>query len=286
MITSKTHFLALIGNPVNHSLSPIMHNAAIKHLGLDLIYFSIPCKEKDFKNVIKSLSKINCKGVNVTIPFKEKVIEYCSEISPLANQIKAVNTLKPDGKGGWHGINTDVEGLIYPLEDLCLQNKTAVILGSGGAARSAIQGLIKLKMSKITVISRNEVALNYLLNDFKNQHMVTGVSINNSDVVDLVNSSDLIINATPVGMINISNEHDELPFGDNLWRTIKSQTIIYDLIYNPQETKLLNYSRKKGCLTINGTKMLVAQGAKSLSYWTNGLKIPMEVMEEAIKKYL
>ncbi len=286
MITSKTNFLALIGNPVNHSLSPIMQNAAIEYLGLDLIYFSIPCKEKDFEIVIKSLSKINCKGINVTIPFKEKVLNYCTEISPLAEKIKAVNTLKPNDQGEWHGINTDVEGLIYPLEDLCLQKKTAVILGSGGAARSAIQGLIKLKMSKITVISRNEVALNYLLNDFKNQHMVAGVSINNSDVVDLVNSADLIINATPVGMINISNKNDELPFGDNLWRTIKSQTIIYDLIYNPQETKLLNYSRKKGCLTINGTKMLVAQGAKSLSYWTNGLTIPMEIMEEAIKKYL
>ena len=117
MITSKTHFLALIGNPVNHSLSPIMHNAAIKYLGLDLIYFSIPCNEKDFEIVIKSLSKINCKGINVTIPFKEKVLAYCSEISPLAEKIKAVNTLKPNDKGEWYGINTDVEGLTYPLEN-------------------------------------------------------------------------------------------------------------------------------------------------------------------------
>ena len=93
MITSKTNFLALIGNPVNHSLSPIMHNAAIEYLGLDLIYFSIPCNEKDFEIVIKSLSKINCKGVNITIPFKEKVLNFCSQISPLAEQIKAVNTL-------------------------------------------------------------------------------------------------------------------------------------------------------------------------------------------------
>ena len=286
MITSKTNFLALIGNPVNHSLSPIMHNAAIKYLGLDLIYFSIPCDEKDFEIVVRSLSKINCKGINVTIPFKEKVLDYCSKISPLAEQIKAVNTLKPNGKGEWYGINTDVEGLTYPLENLNLTDKKAIILGSGGASRSAIQGLINLKMSEIVVISRNEISLKSLLNDFQNQHLIKGVSFKNPNIFNLINTADLIINTTPVGMINHSSGKEEMPFGDNFWRSLNSKTIIYDLIYNPQETPLLNFSRKKGCHTINGMKMLVAQGAKSLSYWTDGLKIPIEVMEEAIKKYL
>ena len=286
MITSKTNFLALIGNPVRHSLSPIMHNAAIKYLGLDLIYFSIPCNEKDFEIVIKSLSKINCKGINITIPFKEKVLNYCNEISPLAKQIKAVNTLKPNGKGEWNGINTDVEGLIYPLENLNLLNKQAIILGSGGAARSAIQGLINLKMSEIIVISRNRTSLKSLLNDFKNQHSIKGIYFNNANVLNLINSADLIINTTPVGMINHTSAKEEMPFGNNFWASLNSKTVIYDLIYNPQETPLLNFSRKKGCQTINGMKMLVAQGAKSLSYWTDGLKIPIEIMEEAIKKYL
>ncbi len=286
MITSKTNFLALIGNPVSHSLSPIMHNAAIKYLGLDLIYFSIPCEEKDFEIVITSLSKINCKGVNVTIPFKEKVLAYCSEISPLAEQIKAVNTLKPNGKGEWNGINTDVEGLTYPLENLNLTNKKAIILGSGGAARSAIQGLINLKMSEIIIISRNQISIDSLLNNFKNQYLLKGLSFKNPNIFNLIDSADLIINTTPVGMINHTSTKDELPFGDNFWRSLNSKTVIYDLIYNPQETPLLNISRKKGCHTINGMKMLVAQGAKSLSYWTDGIKIPIEVMEEAIKKYL
>ena len=286
MITSKTNFLALIGNPVNHSLSPIMHNAAIKYLGLDLIYFSIPCKEKDFEIVIKSLSKINCKGVNITIPYKEKVIKYCSKISPLAEKIKAVNTLKPNDKGEWHGINTDVEGLIYPLENLNLINKKAIILGSGGAARSAIQGLINLKMSEIIVISRNQTAIDSLLNDFKNQQIVKGISLQNRDLSHLINDADLIINTTPVGMLSVSNDNKALPFGNNFWKSINSKTIIYDLIYNPQETALLSFCRKKGCFTINGIKMLVAQGAKSLSYWTDGLKIPNEIMEDAITKYI
>ena len=286
MITSKTNFLALIGNPVNHSLSPIMHNAAIKYLGLDLIYFSIPCNEKDFEIVIRSLSKINCKGINVTIPFKEKVLDYCSKISPLAEQIKAVNTLKPNEEGEWDGINTDVEGLTYPLKNLNLINKKAIILGSGGASRSAIQGVINLKMSEIIVISRNQISLDSLLNDFKYQHVIKGIYFNDPNIVDLINSADLIINTTPVGMINHINANDELPFGKNFWRSLNSKTVIYDLIYNPQETPLLNFSRKKGCQTINGMKMLVAQGAKSLSYWTDGIKIPIEIMEEAIKKYL
>jgi len=286
MITSETNFLALIGNPVKHSLSPIMHNAAIKYLGLDLIYFSIPCDEKDFEIVIKSLSKINCKGINITIPFKEKVLNYCSKISPLAEQIKAVNTLKPNGKGEWHGINTDVEGLIYPLENLNLVNKQAIILGSGGAARSAIQGLINLKMSKIIITSRNKKSLNSLLDDFKNQHVVEGMYYENPNIVDLINSADLIVNTTPVGMLKNRSIKEELPFGFNFWTSLNAKTVIYDLIYNPQETRLLNLSRKKGCQTINGMKMLVAQGAKSLSYWTDGLEIPIQIMEEAIKKNL
>ena len=286
MITSKTNFLALIGNPVNHSLSPVMQNAAIKYLGLDLVYLSIPCDEKDFEIVIKSLSKINCKGINITIPFKEKVLNYCSQISPLAKQIKAVNTLKPYRDGEWHGINTDVEGLLYPLENLNLLNKKAIILGSGGAARSAIQGLINLKMSEIIVISRNQTSLDYLFNDFKKQHLIKGISFKNDNINNLINSADLIINTTPVGMINHTNSKDKLPFGDNFWESLNSKTVIYDLIYNPQETPLINFSRKKGCQTINGMKMLVAQGAKSLSYWTDGLRIPFEIMEEAIKSHL
>tara|TARA_B100001287_G_scaffold231997_1_gene202964 strand:- start:651 stop:1511 length:861 start_codon:yes stop_codon:yes gene_type:complete len=286
MITSKTNFLALIGNPVNHSLSPIMQNAAIKYLGLDLIYFSIPCNEKDFEIVIKSLSKINCKGINITIPFKEKALNYCSKISPLAEQIKAVNTLKPDGNGEWHGINTDVEGLIYPLKNLNLTDKKGIILGSGGAARSAIQGLTNLKMSEITVISRNQISLDSLLNDFKNQPSLKGISLKNPNIPDFINSADLIVNTTPVGMINHKTTSVELPFGDDFWTSLNSETVVYDLIYNPQETHLLNFSRNKGCQTINGTKMLIAQGAKSLSYWTDGLKIPVEIMEQAIRKYL
>ena len=285
MITSKTSFLALIGNPVKHSLSPIMQNAALKYLGLDLIYIAIPCKDKDLEMVINSLKKMNCKGLNITIPYKQKVLDLCNEISPVAKKVQAINTLKINSYGEWSGTNTDIDGFIYPLEKINLINKQSIILGSGGAARSVIQGLINLKLSKITIISRNKNSLNELTNNFQDQIKIEGLLNDDIQINNLIEATDLIVNTTPVGM-NQGAESDLLPFGENFWKSIQSKTIVYDLIYNPSPTPLLKFCDKKGCMTINGTKMLIAQGAKSLSFWTNGLEIPFEIMHDAIKNYL
>ena len=285
MITSKTSFLALIGNPVSHSLSPIMQNAAIQYLGLDLIYMAIPCKDEDLEIVVKSLKKMNCKGLNITIPFKQKVFNMCSEISPVAKKVKAINTLKLTDDKDWIGTNTDIDGFIYPLKNLNLIKKSSIILGSGGAARSVIQGLIKLKLSKITIISRNKSSLNELISNFKNDIKIEGLLSTNNEINNLIQETDLIINTTPVGMSNTIN-NDEIPFGKNFWDSINSKTIVYDLIYNPSPTPFLKFCDKKGCMTIDGTQMLIAQGAKSLSFWTNGLEVPFEVMHDALKEYL
>ena len=285
MITSKTSFLALIGNPVSHSLSPIMQNAAIQYLGLDLIYMAIPCKDEDLEIVVNSLKKMNCKGLNITIPFKQKVFNMCSEISPVAKKVKAINTLKLTDNNNWSGTNTDIYGFIYPLKKLNLIKKSSLILGSGGAARSAIQGLIDLKLSKITIISRNKNSLDQLINNFKNDIKIEGLISTSKEIANLIQETDLIVNTTPVGMSKTKNE-DEIPFGQGLWDSINSKTIVYDLIYNPSPTPLLKFCDKKGCLTIDGIQMLIAQGAKSLSFWTNGLEVPFDVMHDALKKYL
>jgi len=285
MITSKTSFLALIGNPVSHSLSPVMQNAAIQYLGLDLIYMAIPCKDKDLKIVIDSLKRMNCKGLNITIPFKKKVFDLCSEISPVAKKVKAINTLKLIDDNKWSGTNTDIDGFIYPLKKIKLLKKNAIVLGSGGAARSVIQGLLDLKLSKITIISRNQNSLNELISNFNNDIKIEGLLNTSIETTDLIQKTDLIVNTTPVGMNN-TNNNDELPFGQNFWNPIKSNTIVYDLIYNPTPTSLLKFCDKKGCMIIDGTQMLIAQGAKSLSFWTNGLEVPFEVMNDALKKYL
>ena len=286
MITSKTSFLALIGNPVSHSLSPIIQNKALQYLGLDLIYISIPCEIENLSLVINSLKKINCKGLNITIPYKEKVFNLCSEVSPIAQKLKAVNTLKLNSDKEWSGTNTDVDGFIYPLKDFNLTQKKSLVLGSGGASRSVIQGLLNLNLSKITIISRNKTSLTELQNNFKNHHQVNGLSNNDINIPNLIEEADLIVNTTPVGMNRDINDKGSLPFGENFWEPLNSRTIIYDLIYNPTPTQLLKLADEKGCITIDGTYMLVAQGAKSLTFWTNGLEAPFEVMHEALKNVL
>ena len=286
MITSNTSFIGLIGNPVSHSLSPIMQNAALQYLGLDLIYIAIPCRDKDLGLVLSSLKKINCKGLNITIPHKEKVFELCSEISPIANKLKAINTLKLNFEKEWSATNTDVEGFIYPLKSLNLTNKQSTVLGSGGAARSVIQGLINLNFSTISVVSRNKSSLDELIKNFGNQIAIQGYLNNDNRTQNLIKEADLIVNTTPVGMKTATNEKNILPYGETFWRSLKSQTIVYDLIYNPAPTPLLKFSDKKGCMTIDGLQMLVAQGIKSLSFWTDGLEVPFHIMNDALKKYL
>ena len=286
MISSKTSFIALIGNPVSHSLSPIMQNAAFQYLGLDLIYIAIPCKDEDLELVLNSLKKINCKGLNITIPHKEKVFDLCSEISPIANKLKAINTLKLNSAKEWSATNTDVDGFIYPLKTLNLTKKESVVLGSGGAARSVIQGLINLNFSSISVVSRNKSSLNKLLKNFENQVEVQGLLSNDNQAQNLIEEANLIVNTTPVGMKAGAQEINEVPYGDAFWSSLNSKTIVYDLIYNPAPTHLLKLSAQKGCMTIDGFQMLIAQGIKSLSFWTDGLEVPFDVMNDSIKNYL
>jgi len=286
MITSKTSFIALIGNPVSHSLSPIMQNAALQYLGLDLIYIAIPCNNQDLELVLNSFKKVNCKGLNITIPFKEKVFDLCSEISPIAYKLKAINTLKLNSEKEWSATNTDVDGFVYPLKSLNLKNKQSLVLGSGGAARSVIQGLINLNFSTISVVSRNKTKLEELIKNFENQIEIKGLLNNDYQIQNSIEEADLIVNTTPVGTKTAASEMNILPYGETFWRSLNSKTIVYDLIYNPGQTPLLKFCDKKGCMTINGLQMLIAQGAKSLSFWTDGLEVPFNVMNDALKKYL
>ena len=286
MITSKTSFIALIGDPVSHSLSPIMQNHALQYLGLDLIYIALPCKNEDLELVLSSLKKINCKGLNITIPHKEKVFNLCSEISPIASKLKAINTLKLNSEKEWSATNTDVEGFIYPLKTLNLTKKQSIVLGSGGAARSVIQGLINLNFSTISVVSRNKSSLDDLIKNFGNQIKIQGLLNNDDRTQNLIKEANLIVNTTPVGMKTSTNEENTLPYGETFWRSLTSKTIVYDLIYNPAPTPLLKFSSQKGCITIDGLQMLIAQGVKSLKFWTDGLEVPFHIMNDALKNYL
>ena len=160
------------------------------------------------------------------------------------------------------------------------------MLGSGGAARSVIQGLINLNFSTISVISRNKSSLNELIKNFENQIGIQGLLNNDNKTQNLIKEADLIVNTTPVGMKTTITQENKLPYGDYFWRSLNSKTIVYDLIYNPAPTHLLKFSANKGCMTIDGFQMLVAQGLKSLSFWTNGLEVPFHIMNDALKNYL
>jgi len=231
------------------------------------------------------LKKINCKGLNITIPHKEKVFNLCSEISPIASKLKAINTLKLNSEREWSATNTDVEGFIYPLKKLNLTKKQSVVLGSGGAARSVIQGLVNLNLSRISVVSRNKSSLDELIKNIGNQNEIQGFFYNDNQVQNVIEESDLIVNTTPVGMKTAKHEMNVLPYGESFWRSLNSKTIVYDLIYNPAPTHLLEFSAKKGCMTIDGLQMLVAQGLQSLSFWTNGLEVPFHIMNDALKNH-
>ena len=136
------------------------------------------------------------------------------------------------------------------------------------------------------MVSRNESNLKRFINDFKVFKSVKGCVANYKNADDLINQADLIINTTPIGMKNFSKDYDGLPYGTDFWRSLNSKSIVYDLVYNPRVTKLLKFSENKGCQIIDGSEMLVAQGAKSLSYWTGIKDIPIEIMKQSIKKYL
>jgi len=175
---------------------------------------------------------------------------------------------------------------MYPLKNLNLIKKQSIVLGSGGAAKSVIQGLINLNFSKIAVISRNKSSLDELIKNFENQIELQSFLSNDNQALNLIEEADLVVNTTPVGMKTAKNEMNLLPYGDYFWRSLNSKTIVYDLIYNPSPTQLLKFSAKKGCMTIDGLEMLVAQGIKSLSFWTDGLEVPFHVMNDALKNYL
>ena len=136
------------------------------------------------------------------------------------------------------------------------------------------------------MVSRNKSSLNEIIKNFKNQIEIQGLLNNENQAQNLIEEADLIVNTTPVGMKTAKHQINELPYGESFWRSLNSKTIVYDLIYNPAPTQLLKLSTNKGCMTIDGLQMLVAQGLKSLSFWTNGLEVPFHIMNDALKNYL
>ncbi len=299
MISGKTALVGLLGQPVEHSISPIMHNAALEEMKLDWTYVPMPCNKSDLPTVLNALSAINCRGLNVTIPHKESVAKLCSSLSPIAKRIGAVNTLIPNKKGGWIGTNTDITGFLEPLKKTRKEWKgcEAIILGCGGSARAIFAGLEDLHLAKITIVGRTPNKLEAFLIDLKtissescnNPISLTGYIHDDPNLNNQLNTADLIVNATPVGMApkrTPPSEPLQIPLGLEAWKNLNSKTILYDLIYTPRPTAWLALGNEHGCKCIDGLEMLVQQGAASLKLWSGIEKIPINAMRAAAKKCL
>ena len=285
IITGKTKLLGIIGDPVEHSLSPVMQNAAIKYLGLDYIYVPFPVKRENLKDAITGFEAINLVGFNATIPHKQAIISYLSEITPIAKAIGAVNTVWHT-ETGWKGTNTDVTGFIAPLKAVSRDwsEMTPIVLGNGGAARAVIVGLAELGCREINLVGRNKDKLASFYKSWQNSPQITQLLKIHywENLPGLLPTADLIVNTTPVGMYpNV----DRSPIEPELMKKIKSNAIAYDLIYTPSPTQFLSLAQQQGATIIDGAEMLVQQGASALEIWLQK-PVPIDVMREALLQQL
>ena len=216
MISGTTALVALLGQPVSHSLSPVMQNAALKAMGLDWSFLALPCNANNLATVLKGLEAVGCRGLNVTIPHKQAVSLLCDELSPLAQRLGAVNTMIPLPNGGWQGHNTDVEGFLAPL----LHNNgdwngtRTVVLGCGGSARAVVAGLQDLNPSEITIVGRRAETLQPFCSDLQQGRPANSVQLlplldNDPQLQTRIQQADLVVNTTPIGMS--SHQPDQGP---------------------------------------------------------------------------
>lgn len=266
--------LGIIGNPLGHSLSPILHKTAIEKLSADYTYEKWELAENELEKFVKEAKAIDSSiaGFNVTIPYKEKIIPYLDELDILAAKLNAVNTVKyEDGK--LKGYNTDGLGLLESLirNKVQYDNKNILILGSGGACKGITMFLTEQKVAKIDLVARDK----YKVGNISSRIKETGTDSNFiawSDLSSLdIDDYNIIIQTTPLGMKNQTGKI-EFPY----YKLTSKQTVI-DIVYNPLETEFLRNSRINGAICINGLEMLVYQGYHSFKIWT-GLKEDTDLM--------
>lgn len=293
-ITGKTRLLGVIGDPIEHSLSPKMHNAAIKHLGLDYVYLPFRIKLEDLGAALAGFRAIELQGFNVTIPHKQAIIPLLTEISPTAHLVGAVNTVYKTSQG-WAGTNTDVQGFISPLKALgSWQGAQVLVLGYGGAARAVVVGCQQLGCQQIQVVGRSPEKLKKFHQSWVGSPLEGVVTVHLwEDLANLSPQADLVVNTTPIGMAPEFQSSPlelllELSGSTNLSSgvtpniaSLKSGSIAYDLIYNPAKTLFLQQAEQQQVTILNGLEMLVHQGAAALEIWL-GHTAPIAIMQESL----
>ena len=277
MITGKTSVFGIIGDPVEHTLSPGMHNAAFKKLGLDHIYVPFHVKAEELEHAINGAFALGIKGLNVTIPHKTEVIKYLDYLDIAAGLIGAVNTIE-FGENGAIGHNTDGIGAVRAIEEVnSVKNKKVMILGAGGAARAIsfqilLSGAESLVISNRTIEKASELR-NDLVEKLEPDVKVTDLG---DELEKELKDTDILVNTTPIGMYpNISQK--PLVTADMMHEGL----IVNDIVYNPLKTGLIVEAEKAGAETISGVKMLMYQGVEAFKIWT-GIEPPIEVFQRAL----
>jgi shikimate dehydrogenase len=264
----------IIGDPIEHSLSPAMHNAAFNFLKLESSYIAYRVTYLELEASICSLKEVRLAGFNVTIPHKTRILKYIDVLDRVATQAGAVNTVK-NIDSELYGYNTDVGGFLRPLmkRGINLNGLNILLLGAGGAARAVVVALSsKAENLKISIINRNIDRAKELAK-IGNTLGAKCESFSLDDVLLLSNRADVIVNALPLGM------HDEKSIIDA--QNIPTESIVYDIVYKPVLTDLLKNAKQAGATVVYGYEMLLEQGAESFRIWT-GIPAPLEVMKKAL----
>jgi len=273
-LSAKSKFIIIVGDPVSHSLSPAMHNAAYEKLAIDdqFVYLGANVKVVNLKEIVLAMRVMdNFYGLTCTIPHKVEVLKYLDWVDDKAKKIGAVNTVVKKN-GLLCGYNTDWLGVVIPLEKITsLRGKKVLVLGAGGAARAIVYGL-KEKGALVFILNRTLEKAEKLAKEFK-------VKVLTFNQQKEVSNFDIIINATSVGMEPSVNE---TPINPSF---LKKNQIVFDIVYSPKKTKLLKEAKKKGAKIIFGWEMLLYQGVAQFEIYT-GKKAPIEVMRKVLMEKL
>ncbi|MEM9806881.1 MAG: shikimate dehydrogenase [Cyanobacteria bacterium P01_D01_bin.56] len=284
MIKGTTQLLGVIGHPVKHSMSPVMHNAAIATLGLDYVYLPFPIAPDQLKTAIDGFAAVGLQGFNITIPHKQTIMPLLTEVSDIARAIGAVNTVWWSDRG-WCGTNTDALGFMAPLQAMerDWSSTTAMILGNGGAARAVVAACHQLGCPDIWVVGRSEQKLATFADSWQSSPLKPTISVYTwNQLDDLLPKVGLVVNSTPMGMAPDINAS---PLTEAQVHCLSAGAIAYDLIYTPRPTKFLQQAAEAGLTTFDGLEMLVQQGAAALKIWVQQ-PVPVDTMRQSLLSQL
>lgn len=261
----KPHFL-LLGNPVGHSLSPLMHNRAAEFYGMDVQYHAISLDTGELDSIAAHFNREEFRGANITIPYKQTLLNYPDMLDEISRTFGAINTIVKE-QGGLTGYNTDVHGFSVPLKAYAdeLAGRRAIVFGSGGASKAIVHALIQLDMPDIVLISRNPERVN--TNIKKGRVRAESYEAWSA----LAEEAALVVNATPLGM---EPDTGGSPVRDSEISFL-AEKICYDIVYKPLETRFLRQAKESGARTIGGLEMLIHQGSRSFELWT-GKPFPLK----------